>query len=274
MSRPFAVLSLLLAVAAEAAAIEDAVAIRQRVQLMDSVNAALDRQDCAAAVRALNTGLQQKLPVASLLAGAMYEEGVCLKQDWAKAEHHFRSAHAAGQRAALPRLVAGLAGPVGGRDRAAALWWALQGPLALPAPCQQPRPYLGEPEAFVQVLQDWEPGRLDACVHVAAVVASIAADVDYPGRALELGLAGTFLVDFVPATGELSARTERLETVQVPGLVSGDELRDRDARSVQRSFERRLQEVGRRALKVHPRPGGIDAAWRVHQTFVFTIHLQ
>jgi hypothetical protein len=45
-----------------------------------------------------------------MLAGSMYESGVCLKQDWLKAQSQHRAAHQAGEGSAIGRMIAGAGG--------------------------------------------------------------------------------------------------------------------------------------------------------------------
>lgn len=261
---------LLLALSAGAAE-RDVTGLRMAQQMQATIANALEHKDCPAAVSALNRGLRREWREAWMLAGAMHEHGVCVKADWLKAEDYYRKAHEAGERAALPRIVAGLAGPAGGRDKAAALWWALQGHLQLPEPCRQPAPLVKDPDAFVRVLRQWPARRLEACVYVAAVMSTIAGEAEFPGRAMEYGITGAVQVDFDPAQGRVDVDTRRIDTLQMTGAVDGDVLRDRESRSFARVYERQLKAVAERALAAYPRPEGIDPDWRLSTTFVYEI---
>ena len=54
-------------------------------QVTERVNA----RDCAGALAGLQAGLAENRPAVALLAGTMYERGVCLKPDWDTAVGHY-----------------------------------------------------------------------------------------------------------------------------------------------------------------------------------------
>ena len=237
---------------------------------VSSVHVAIARQDCAAAVARLNEGLARQYTGIYLMAGLMYEDGICLKPNWERAERLYLRAHAAGHRAGVLRLVAGQAR--NSRDPAAALWWAQQGHgMALPLPCRVPETVWNDPARFVDALHAWPVGQLEACVYAAGVTAMVTGDTEYPGTALDFNIAGQVEMTFEPAKGTIAWRTIQIEARQMAGLVSADTLRDRDSRRVQQSLEIYLRDGGDRALRQFTRPAAMPADWRLTVVFAFDL---
>lgn len=237
-----------------------------------SVRAALEARDCPKAVQHLKDGLSARHPGLYLIAGTMYEEGLCLKPDWERAQRYYQAGLEAGHRGGQFKIIAGLAhGP---RDIAAALWWAQRGlPGAMPAPCLVEPAIHEVPERYVAALQSWPVGQVAACVYTAGVLAMITGDVQYPPDSMGLQLTGRVAMKFVPADSRIEWTT--LETDRPPpvGVVSGDWLLDRQSRGARDSFRRHLDETGQRALKrFAPRPPGIDPGWQSQVQYVFTLH--
>jgi hypothetical protein len=115
----------------------------------------------AAAIGALNNGLAAAYPGVLLMAGTMFDEGLCLKPNWERAERLYLRAQKAGHRGGRLRLIAGLAAP--GSDPAAALWWAQQENGPLPSPCPVPEMAAFDAERFVAELKLSSPQRVAAC---------------------------------------------------------------------------------------------------------------
>ena len=244
----------------------------ERDTLAGVINA-LDHKDCARAVSRLNAGLSSRYPGVYLMAGTMYEEGLCLKPNWERAERMYRLAHEAGHGAGLLRLVAGLA--QGGRDSAAAVWWAQQTTeLPLVEDCRVPQRIWSDPDLFVATIKLWPAARLAGCVYVAGVMAHVAGDLEYPGAALAGNLGGTVELDYTPAQGSMQWRTVDLDKGVVYGLNTGDSLAEGNSRKTRASLERTLGELGAQALKRFEQPAGIDPAWRVQTRWVFTVILK
>lgn len=267
-------LALLLAVAATAGA---QTSERQRPEMtraesqaINGVIVALEHKDCSRAVARLNSGLAQAYPGFFMLAGSMYEDGLCLKPNWERAERMYLRAHEAGHNDGMLRLVAGYA--LGGRDPGAALWWAQRAHrLRVPADCKAEPGDAQDPDRFVAALRDWPRERLDACLYVLGVTARVIGDVDYPASALVFELAGTVEMHFKPAAGAIEWRTLAIQEPQMTGVVDGDTLRDRGSRRVQRALETHLREIGLRALKAFPKPAVVPEAWEWKTTFFFTL---
>ena len=266
--RATALVGLLAAVAALAAERPESGAQEQRAK--DQVVEAIASKDCALAVRRLNSGLAEKLPGLFLLAGTMYEEGLCLKPSWDRAEHLYLRALDTGHTGGLYKLVSGYA--QGGRDMAAALWWAQRKPgLQLPADCRVHEPAVDDPDAFVAVIRHWPSGRLPACAYTAGVLATIAGDVNYPADALGYGLTGRVEMNFRPAAGRIDWQTLEIEEVSLSGVVRGEVLSERSTARAQQSLKTYLQGAGERALKRYTQPSDIDSTWQIKALYVFKI---
>ncbi len=265
----FAAVGLALAAAAAQAA-QRPDETRAEVIATEGVVVAIQHGDCKLATERLNAGLANKYPGFYLLAGTMYEEGLCLKPNWERAVQMYQRAVGAKHMGGVGRLVAGYADR--SRDPAAALWWAHQpGGVPMPGACRMAAFVLESPDALVAELRAWPAQRLAACVYAVGVLAAVSGDAQYPRYAAEHALAGTIEVSFQPASGTLEWRTVELQAKQIPGLVSSGALLDRASRSVRDELESSLRQVGERALRRFERPAGIDPAWSLTATYVFNI---
>ena len=229
----------------------------------------IDAKDCPGAVRTLNAGVAQGHPSVLLLAGAMFESGICLKPNWERAVDFYQRADAAGHPRAASRLASGYAVPGAGLDRAAAIWWALRSGVALPAECRTIAPLTGDPDRFVAAMRTWPVSLVDACTYVAGVTSTIAGDIEFSSRANAFGLKGVVTVSFEPARELVDVETNSVEFIQLPGVTSGDVMLDRQSKSVKQEFERDLREAAARAVKRYPKPPGIEPSWTVRQQFSF-----
>jgi hypothetical protein len=229
----------------------------------------IEAKDCPGAVRTLNAGVAQGQPSVLLLAGAMFETGICLKPNWERAVDFYQRADAAGHPRAASRLASGYAAPGAGLDKAAAIWWALKSGVALPAECRNVAPLVNDPDRFVAALKAWPASRVDACTYVAGVTSTIAGDIEFSSRASAFGLKGVVTVTFEPARELVDVETNAVEFIQLPGVTSGDVMLDRQSRSVRQEFERDLREAAARAVKRYPKPSGIESSWKVTQQFSF-----
>jgi hypothetical protein len=234
------------------------------------VTSAIEHKNCPLAVARLNEGLAAKLLSAYMVAGTMYEEGLCLKPSWDRALQMYLQADQRGHEGAWVRLVAGYA--YQRRDPASAIWWlSRRGGLGLPAECRLPSGLWDDPEAIVATLRAWPAGQVEQCVYSAGVVAFVAGDFEYPQVAIDFALNGKVAMHFVPATGSIDWKTLELEELQPPGVIDGDRFRDRSSRKVRQAFETYLRELGERALRRFERPTGIDPDWQVEHQFQFNI---
>jgi hypothetical protein len=241
----------------------DEYAMRRDLEALESVLVHVEHKQCAGAVKALNAGLAEKHPSVILLAGSMFEQGLCVRQDWDKAAGFYQLAHAAGKHEALPRLISGYAEK--NRDPGAALWWmARQG--WMPARCSAASHLADDPDAFVAELNTWPKGQVAACVYTAGVAMRIVGDVEFPGRGGQQGVFGDVRMHFVPSTGMVTWTPKGTDRVSVSRQAQVGE----DQRSVFADvFLKHLRTVSDRALKQFARPEGIDPAWTVDRVFSF-----
>jgi hypothetical protein len=224
--------------------------------------------DCAGAVAVLKTGLADNTPGAALLAGTMYERGICLKQDWDSAVGNYVIAHDRGEAAAAYRLAAGYAAPLGGPDPAAALWWIGQSDIkTLRQPCQVPESERADPDRFVAALQKWTPARIAECNYVAGVFATVASAVKL---SKELALArqeSQLMVRFRPATADIDVWTTTSGGVFGGAMPEGQEAARRATRSS--PFEATFKNIAADAVARYPRPPGLDPAVTVMMGIVY-----
>lgn len=233
-----------------------------------AVTEAIRKGDCPGAARELNAGLARSYPEVLLLAGAMLEEGICLKPNWERAVGFYERAANAGQSAALARIAAGYAAAAGGRDRAAALWWGLRANTPMPAPCAQPAPLVSDADRFVAALNAWPAGQLDACAYAVAVMATIQAEALSPGLASAYGLEGKLRVSLVAEQGRVEIDESQLAPAPVYGAVADLDARTRSAQASRQAFSTRMRAVADRALKRYDRPAALPANWRADADFV------
>ena len=230
---------------------------------------AIVRRDCAQAVSQLNAGLAKAHAELMLLAGAMYEDGVCLKPNWERALSFYEKAAAAGRSEAVARIAAGYAAPAGGRDAAAALWWAQKAKTALPAACAQVGSLVDDADRFVAALKGWPAGQLGACVYAAAVMAAIQGEVATPDTAAAFGLQGRVRFGFVPAQGRIDIVEELSAAPPAAGVLADATQRESGLRTARAALSTRLRQVADRALKRYDKPAGIDPSWQSAMTFSF-----
>jgi hypothetical protein len=262
-------LALCLAAAAGAHAEPDRRAIRIERDVLD----AIESGDCEGAVKRLNEGLPENHPQLSLLAGTMFDHGVCVKRDWNRAVGLYVKAHQGGEHAAAFRLAAGYAAPDRDQDIAAALWWlAHTTPRVQVKGCEVQPDAVDDPDRFVAQLKSWPDTRLKACNYAAGLVATVAGEVHYPSRALAHSVGGDFILRFAPGQGRIDIKSGKTTEYQLLGVYNGDFVRERNTKYVTGTFEEHLQDVAQRALKRYPRPDGIDPSWQFPVMFRFVIN--
>jgi len=240
-------------------------------EIVERVFDRIGKSDCAGAVRALNEGLEKGYGKVALLAGGMYEDGICVKRSWDRAVHFFLIAHDRGERAAPYRLQAGYAAAENGPDMAAAIWWMHRSWKVPGGPCAVEEAARSDPDRFVAALRTWPQARLAACNYIAGVMATLIGDIEYPAVAQDFGLTGKFEVTLVPAEGRFEVRQQESGEVFFIGWTSAEKLRDRDARFARSSLEKGIREIAERALKRYPQPPGIDPQWRQSVNFTFML---
>jgi hypothetical protein len=157
----------------------------------------LRANDCAGAVKALNTGLQTGYPEVALLAGTMFEAGFCVTKNWDKAMGFYTQAHEGGIREGALRLAAGFADTANGPDAAAALWWAKRARLDAGA-CTSRLPDTDDPDRFVEALRAWPAQEVKFCSYVAGVMSFMTADARYPMSGIAREAMGRVEVAWTP----------------------------------------------------------------------------
>jgi hypothetical protein len=239
---------------------------------------AIAARDCASAVKELNVALAGGSSEALLMGGAMFEQGLCLKTNLERAARLYQRAADTGAGGARARLAALYASPAAGPDKGTALWWAMQAGLPLPGPCVVASDKRGSPELFIQSINTWSPGLLDACVHVTGVVAALDAEfVLKPSTDSSEGV----IADFRPAesrfdaAGALIGQSLRDGSVRVTEahsmsgvLQSGstpspDQLRAQQLMQEVQDLAKRVESVGRDAIGRFPKPSLVDKDWRI-----------
>ena len=230
-----------------------------------AVTDAVQAKDCQAAVAALNVGLAKAHKEVLVLAGAMFQDGICVKANWDRAVRFYERAHAAGSRVAAPRLVAGYASTAGGRDLGTALWWAARANTALPAACAAVVPLANDTTQFVAALNNWPAGQLQGCAYAAAVMASVQAEAASDELQASLGLKGTLKIAFSPYSGQMSFEQDLgLAPTNKMALDAGNQ-----ERAMRNALAEHLRELAERSVKRFEKPTSIAADWRVAAEIAF-----
>lgn len=239
----------------------------------NSVEAVLERiqaRDCKGAVDALKAGLSNNHPEVALLAGSMYDNGICVRRDWQRAATFYILADQGGQKAAVQRLIAGYAAPENGPDTAAALWWASrEGPPA--APCGVSAKAAQDPDLFVAELGTWPQQRLAQCNYVAGVMATMAGELRYPDRPFDFSMGGEVEVRFLPAVPRVDLKIGASTEHRPLGFIDGDALVHGRSKASKNQFGDEVRKVADRALKRYPQPPGIDPDTSASMRLIFTI---
>jgi hypothetical protein len=229
----------------------------------------LDARDCVGAVKELNDGLSRKHALAMVMAGAMYEDGLCLKRNPERAVTMYEQAFAAGRpQQAAGRLTALYASAGPGQDKAAALWWAKRSGQGIVKECGLGDVRLEDAEAFVKAVSEVPAARLDACNYVAGVVGMLQGDVEFPDRAASFGLRGKVQLVFTPALPAFEVKGNEIDTIQLGGVVSGDRLRD-DLPSARNEFVRYMGQMTQRALQRFAKPATVPVEWKMTLEYNF-----
>ncbi|OYU44107.1 MAG: hypothetical protein CFE44_14730 [Burkholderiales bacterium PBB4] len=242
---------------------------------------ALEARDCPAAVKELNSALAGASSEALLLGGVMFEQGLCLKKNLERAARLYAKAADAGAPGAKSRLAGLFAAPASGPDKGAALWWAYQAGLPLPKSCTVESSVVADSEKLAQALGAWPASMLDACVHVAGVLAAI--DAEFVVKPIASGGDG-ISVDFRPSAGTLDVRTSQSAVALVDNSprttatsnagslfaannvtqgASPEQMLALRAQEERLALSRQVESAGKDALARFPRPNGVDADWRI-----------
>lgn len=232
---------------------------------------------CDGAVADLKKGLKKGFPEVALLAGSMYDNGICVKRDWERAVPFYIQAWQGGMKEAADRLAAGYAAPENGADVAAALWWSRRGSdqgAAKGMPdCRVGPAAADDMDRFVAELQAWPQARLAVCNYMIGVMSTISAEVGYPSLAAAYNVGADVSVRFLPAVPRIDLRRGEVREYNLHGLIDGDRIRERASRSVG-GFEQALREAADRALRRYPRPAGIPAETLVTTDWHFGVEFE
>jgi hypothetical protein len=228
----------------------------------------IEARDCAAATARLSEGLAKNYPEVNLIAGAMFEHGVCVKADWDRAVRFYSKAFDGGQKSAMYRLMSGFAAPEHGPDMAAAMWWAnrpndefkLNG-------CKVSEANRNDPDRFVEELRTWP--RLAMCNYMVGVLATMAGEMRYPEKAQKFSVGGNVMLRFQPAVPRIDIKTAETREYQVLGWLNDNALSARQSRSVKGTFEAAMREAADRALKRYPQPAGFAPDFVAEIEFIF-----
>jgi len=251
---------------------DETLAQRSERQETRSIERLLGDGNCSSAVAAIKSGLAAKKPYIMLLAGNLYEEGICVKPDWDKAAGLYMRAQEAGQRYALERLVAGYARP--GRDNGMAIWWAARSANsgAYPARCIPSADPINDPDGFNGALEKMPPATFQSCVYLIGVVNELVSQVRYPPLALRNNVSGSFKMAFVPAAGTITWTVEKLDVEDNASTAFYRNLADEDLnnpRTIKNSLIDYLNGKSKFALARYSRPAGDFAP---DYTYSFAYH--
>ena len=231
----------------------------------------IQSRDCAGAVERLKDGLKENHREVAMLAGTMFEHGVCVRRDWMRAVDFYTQAHSAGMPEGAERLAAGFADSANGPDIAAALWWGARGRVVRPTDCVVGKDAADDPDRFVAEVNTWRPERMAYCNYVMGVMSAISSEMRYPELARAHALGGDIILRFLPAVPRIELRKGESREYALIGVVSGETLRDRKSKPVTGSIEKAVGDIADRALKRYPQPQGIPADALVQVMYSFTL---
>lgn len=229
----------------------------------------IEEGNCANAVDELKAGLKKGYPEVALLAGSMYEHGLCVQRDWSKANVFYVQAFEGGLVEGAERLAAGYADPVNGPDIAAALWWGRKGNVSTFNICTVSQKSADDPDLFVAEIAAWPQQRLETCNYVVGVLAMMSAEVTYPRLGLAYKVGGNVGIRFFPGVPRIEVGKVESHEYAVYGVVDGDSLGDRRMRKVNEAFRKVVGEVSERTLRRYPQPAGIPADAVLERTYLF-----
>lgn len=232
---------------------------------VSDVRKAIADGDCKAAVSALNRGLATHDPKVQLLAGTMYENGICLKANWDRAANFYKRAFNGSDQGApnvlagaAYHLAAGFAAPENGPDVASALWWGSRARLRY-GDCVPAGEAANDPDKFLAEVKTWSDARIEICTYEVGVIASIAAEVRYMSEASQWAMDGTVLITFKPSVPRIDLTLDGLKKYSLNGEHNDArpwELSDKAAVS---TFSQSLRTVADQVLKRYPKPDVIPA---------------
>lgn len=228
--------------------------------------------ECKQAVEALKPGLKSKQADVLLLAGTLFEEGICFKPDWVKAVSMYMLADEAGNRSAIPRLMGGYARA--GRENGLALWWAAKSPMkkAFPANCIPKSDPDTDQDGFNEELEHMPAPLFQGCVYMVGVAGEIHSNGIYPLIAAQHGLSGSVLMEFTPAQGTINWHQDSLniDERQHIGIRDLTKMELENPRVIKKSFLTYLTGKSEFALSRYKKPdSGIDPSFILKTMFIF-----
>lgn len=261
--------TLFLASLATAAPVADPANDPDGLVVAGDVGRAIAARNCSLAVDSLKNGLKKNSPSVSLLAGSMYEHGMCVKQDWSASFGFYTLAFEGGLKEAAERLAAGYADPANGPDIAAALWWGRHGrSFQLPG-CTVTREAADDPDRFVAELATWSQAHLAGCNYIIGVMSMITAELKYPTRGIDQRLGGEFTLRFLPGQARVEVKRGETREYVLLGWIDDDALGERRKNQVTNIFEKALGDIANRALARYPQPAGIPAETQIEVKYNF-----
>lgn len=201
--------------------------------------------DCDAAIKGLNDGLKAGYPEVAMIAGTMFDVGICVKKDWNKAVRFYSQASESGIKEGAYRLAAGFAATENGPDMAAAMWWAGRAGLQADR-CTARMPKTDDPDRFVEQLKQWPARELAICNYVVGWIAFLSAEGRYPIAGVKYEIDGRMELTYRPASGHFDQESGFSTN---PARVKLSEV---------------WAQAARYAGPRYPRPAGIDPAWELH----------
>ena len=202
----------------------------------------LEVRDCAGALQELNGGLSRQYAVVMVMAGAMYEDGLCLTPNADRAIAMF--------------------------DKASALWWAQRSGQGVTEFCGGSALPLDDADAFVKGQSTWPPARLDTCTYAAGVLGMIQGDTEFPNRAAAFGMRGSVQLVFSPAVPSFEVRGTDIDKIELGVLINGDALSN-DRVTVKNEFVCHMQAMTQRALQRSAQPQAIPISWKFALEYKF-----
>ncbi|MBQ5963748.1 sel1 repeat family protein [Massilia sp. ZL223] len=239
--------------------------------VVTNITLKIEERDCTEAVEWLKYGLKQEYREVALMAGTMYDHGICVRRDWARAVGFYTQAHAAGMARGAERLAAGYADPANGPDVAAALWWASKTRSFRDPACRIAKEAVNDPDRFVAELSAWKPERLAYCNYTAGVIMTIASELRYPDMAAAYSMGGKLTLRFLPGVPRIELQKNDSQEFAMVGLINGNWKRDRDSKEIAGSIEKAVTQLGDRALKRYPQPQGIPADSVIELNYTFEV---
>jgi hypothetical protein len=219
-----------------------------------NISTRIQQNDCAGAIAILNDGLAQRDPALLELAGAMTEDGICIKASWARAERYYVQAANKGRDGAVRRLISHHARQEPIASQAVALWWArdLKGESSgRDDSCR----IASDPEkgvdGFVETIAVVPPEWVRACAYVVGVTS-------------EAGILARMIYAMPRTTDEYTIRVRFYPSAGRIEVLAND-----GATPVRNSIREAVTKEWERAMARFNKPQGIDPKWVVEVEYVY-----